>query len=122
MAMIDGWGILEKYLDKRINLEIKLIELFILTISAQIIIVSLSEYKTIAVSVLINILATCYLVVLLIFDLIKKKSEKTSKELKEIAFTVSVPFGWKDLTPLILYIFSIVIMAITILIPVIPKE
>ncbi|GEM_PF-5777963 len=118
---IDGWELLEKYLDKRINLEIKLIELFLLTISAQIIIVSLSEYKMIVTSVLINILAICYLVILLISDLSKKKSEKTAKEIEGICFAVSISFGWKRIIPLILYILSIVVMAIIILIPVIQK-
>lgn len=59
--MNNGWSLIEKYVDKKINLELQLIELFILTITAEIVVISLSEYKKIVIPVLINIVAVCYL-------------------------------------------------------------
>ena len=117
--MTNGWNFLEKSLDKKINLEIKVIELFILTISAQIIIISLSKYKLIVISVLINIVAVCWLVGLLISDLRKKKSEKGVRDLRTVACTISsIPFGWKEVIPFILYIFSVTVMGVIISLPI----
>lgn len=109
---------MEKYVDKKINLEIQLIELFILTITAEIVVISVSEYKMIVIPVLINIIAVCYLTVMLAFDLSMKKTRKTTKEfVKIITQVISIPFGIKELIPLILYIISIIIMGIIMLNP-----
>ncbi len=94
--MNDGWVIIEKYVEKRIDLEIRLIELFILTISAEIIIISLSDYKLIFIPVLVNIVAVIYLVVMMAFDLNMKKSDKIVKKYaKDITFLF--PLGFKEL-------------------------
>lgn len=116
--MNNGWSLIEKYVDKKINLELQLIELFILTITAEIVVISLSEYKKIVIPVLINIVAVCYLTLMLVLDLNMKKSEKTAKEFgKKMIYVVSIPFGFKDLIPLVLYITSIIIMGLIILNP-----
>jgi hypothetical protein len=107
---------IKQYFEKRINLEIQLIELFILTVTAELVIISTSDYKKIVISVLINIVALCYLIGMLIFELNKKSKEISAKAFLEIGF-VYVPLELKDLIPLGLYLVSTFIMGIIILIP-----
>lgn len=115
--MEDGWKILEKYLNKKIDFELKLVELFILSISAGIVILSLSEYKLIIISVLLQIICLIWTILSIIHDLKKKKEEKTVKEIVSFCFVVSIPFKLNELLILITYVISIIIMGMVILIP-----
>lgn len=119
--MTDGWIIFEKYLEKRIDLEIKLAELFILTISAGIVVISLSQYKWIIVSILLQIISLVWILVSLIRDLRKKKDEESVNELKKSILAVTIHLGINQLIPLIFYVVSIIIMGIIILLPLIQK-
>jgi len=122
--MNNEWDLIEKYVEKRIDLELRLIELFILTISAEIIIISLSDYKLIIIPVLVNIVAVIYLVIMMAFDLNMKKSNGTIKKYaNDITFLFPLGFKeFKELIPLILYIVSIALMGFVILYPYLPKS
>lgn len=113
----DGWVIFEKFLDKKINFELRLIELFILSISAGIIILSLSEYKLIIISVILQILCVIWTIITLILDLKQKKDEKSIDSFKKIPFVISIPFGINELLIFVLYILSILFMGVIIILP-----
>jgi hypothetical protein len=115
--MGDGWEKLEYYLDKKINFQFKLVELFLLSISASIIIISLSKYKLIIFSTLLQILALIWVIVLILIDLHRKKTKESNGLLKKYAFVITIPFSWKELIPIIIYIISILGMAIILLLP-----
>ena len=118
--MGNGWQKLEYYLDKKVNFQFKLVELFLLSISASIVIISLSEYKLIIYSVLLQILALIWAIVLIISDLYIKKNEdpaKITSLLKKYSFVISIPFSWKELIPIIFYIISILVTTIVLLLP-----
>lgn len=119
--MTDGWIILEKYLEKKIDLEIKLAELFILTISAGIVVISLSQYKWIILSILMQIVSLTWILIDLISNLRKKKDEKSVNELEKSIQAVIINLGVNQLIPLIFYIASILIMGIIVLLPLIKK-
>jgi len=115
--MENGWQKLEYYLDKKINFQFKLIELFLLSISASIIIISLSEYKLIIFSALLQILTLIWVIILILIDLRKKKTKETAGLLKEYAFVITLPFSWKELVPIIIYMLSILGLALILLLP-----
>ena len=116
MPVEDGWELLERFLDKKINYELKFAELFMLSISAEIIILSLSTYKNIIFSVVIQAICLIWILITMMLDLQKKKTEKTGKMLHKISFMI-LPFGLNEFLIITLYVLSILIMAIIVLIP-----
>jgi len=119
--MTDGWQILENYLTKKINLELKLVELFLLSISAGIVIISLSEYKWIVAAVLLQIIALIWMIVIIVADTREKKTKESGEKLKDLVHFITVPFTWKELLPIIVYIISVIIMGAAIILPLICK-
>jgi hypothetical protein len=115
--MSDGWLKLEGLLEKKINFELKLIEFFILTITAEIVIISLSEYKLIIISALLQIFALIWIILLILCDLNKKKTKEDAELLRKYMLVITVPMTWKEIIPIAIYILSIFFMGIIILLP-----
>lgn len=88
----NGWKEIERYFDRRFDKEIRLITLFIITISAQGVIASFTKYKLILIPVLINIVGIFYLAALLFVDL-KSKEKKDVDFVKRTVEKIVYNFG-----------------------------
>lgn len=117
MQVINLEKLLAEEWNKRIGIEIRLIELFILTISAQVVVLALARYQLMAVSVVSTLIGLLWLIVVLISDLRETKSKMSQEEVKELSKTKSVVIGWKHITPLFFYILSVFWMGFVVFYP-----